>query len=457
MDDPMASEDTDRTAAFEPSPLTWIGSDRRLARRVGRPMLHFLHYQAGGGIVMLAATALALVWANSPWRGSYHALLDSHTRVEFGGLLVLDERFEEWVNDALMVVFFFVVSLEIKRELVVGALRKPAAAALPAIAAVGGMAAPAVIYALVNAGGEGAEGWGIPMATDIAFAVGVVSLLGRSVPGSLKVFLLTLAIVDDIGAIVVIAVFYTSDISMIWLAASGGIVLLLVLMRLARLWYTPVYLVVGVVFWLALFESGVHATIAGVVMGMFAPARPLMGRTRLSPLLQRSLSEGPFDAASARRALFEVRERVSVADRIGDELRPWTSFVIVPVFALANAGVELSPGALGEALRSPVTVGIVLGLVLGKLAGVASFTWLAVRLGLCELPQGATWPKIIGIGGVAGIGFTVSLFITNLAFGSTEITDQAKIGILAASVIAALTGAAILRSSRPAAEPAPGA
>ena len=451
----MASEDTDRTAAFEPSPLTWIGSDRRLARRVGRPMLHFLHYQAGGGIVMLAATALALVWANSPWRDSYHALLDSHTRVEFGGLLVLDERLEEWVNDALMVVFFFVVSLEIKRELVVGALRKPSAAALPAIAALGGMAAPAVIYALVNAGGEGAAGWGIPMATDIAFAVGVVSLLGRSVPGSLKVFLLTLAVVDDIGAIVVIAVFYTSDISMIWLAVSGGIVLLLVVMRLARLWYTPVYLAVGVVFWLALFESGIHATIAGVVMGMFAPARPLMGRTGPSPLLQRSLSEGSLDAASARRALFEVRERVSVADRIVDELRPWTSFVIVPVFALANAGVELSPGALGEALRSPVTVGIVLGLVLGKLAGVASFTWLAVRLGLCELPQGATWPKIAGIGGVAGIGFTVSLFITNLAFGSTEITDQAKIGILAASVIAALAGAAILRSSRPAAEPAP--
>ena len=457
MGDPMASEETDRTAAFEPSPLTWIGSDRRMARRIGRPMLRFFHYQAGGGIVMLVATALALVWANSPWRDSYHALLDSHTRVEFGSLLVLDERLEEWVNDALMVVFFFVVSLEIKRELVVGALRRPAAAALPAIAALGGMVVPAVIYALFNTGGEGAEGWGIPMATDIAFAVGVVSLLGRRVPSSLKVFLLTLAIVDDIGAIVVIAVFYTSDISMGWLAVSGGIVLLLVLMRLARLWYTPVYLVVGVVFWLALFKSGIHATIAGVVMGMFAPARPLMGRTRLNPLLQRSFSEGSFDVASARRALFEVRERVSVADRVGDELRPWTSFVIIPVFALANAGVELSSDALGEALRSPVTIGIVLGLVLGKLVGVGSFTWLAVRLGLCELPQGATWPKILGIGAVAGIGFTVSLFITNLAFGSTETTDHAKIGILVASAVAALIGAAILRSSRPASEPAPGA
>ena len=210
-------------------------------------------------------------------------------------------------------------------------------------------------------------------------------------------------------------------------------------------------------FWLALFRSGIHATIAGVVMGMFAPARPLMGRTRLNPLLQRSFSEGSFDVASARRALFEVRERVSVADRVGDILRPWTSFVIVPVFALANAGVELSSDALGEALRSPVTIGIVVGLVLGKLVGVGSFTWLAVRLGLCELPQGATWPKILGIGAVAGIGFTVSLFITNLAFGSTEIADQAKIGILVASAVAAVGGAAILRSSRPASEPAPGA
>ena len=446
----MASEDTDPTAAFEPSPLTWIGSDRRLARRVGRPMLRFFHFQAGAGIVMLAAAAVALVWANSPWRDSYHMLLDSHTRVEFGSLLVLDERLAEWINDALMVLFFFVVSLEIKRELVVGELRKPAAAALPAIAALGGMVLPAVIYALFNAGTEGSDGWGIPMATDIAFAVGVVSLLGRRVPSSLKVFLLTLAIVDDIGAIAVIAVFYTSDISMAWLAVSGGIVLLLVLMRLARLWYTPVYLAVGVAFWLALFESGIHATIAGVVMGLFAPARPLMGRTRLNPLLPPFLSEESVSVEAARRALFEVRERVSVADRLADFLHPWTSFLIVPIFALANAGVEFSSDSLETALESPITLGIVLGLVVGKLVGVGSFTWLAVRLGLCELPRGATWTKMVGIGAVAGIGFTVSLFITNLAFESRDMTDQAKIGILAASTIAAIIGTAILRVSQPA-------
>ncbi len=442
----MASEDTDRTDAYEPSPLTWIGSDRRLARRIGRPMLRFFHYQAGGGIVMLVAAAVALVWANSPWRDSYHALLDSHARLEIGSLLVIDEPLEEWINNALMVVFFFVVGLEIKRELVVGELRRPAAAALPAVAALGGMVVPAAIYAAFNAGGAGADGWGIPMATDIAFAVGVVTLLGNRVSSSLKVFLLTLAIVDDIGAIAVIAIFYTSDISFGWLAVSAGIVLLLVLMRLARLWYTPVYFVVGTAFWLALFESGIHATIVGVAMGMFAPARPLMGRTWLNPLAP----EDSVDAAAARRTLFEVRERVAVTDRLGDILRPWTSFVIVPVFALANAGVELSSDALSAAVRSPVTIGIVVGLVVGKLAGVASFTWLAVRLGLCELPTGATWPKIVGLGGVAGIGFTVSLFITNLAFESAAIIDDAKIGILGASTIAALIGAAILRSSRPA-------
>ena len=460
----------------EPSPRTWIGGDRWLAREIGRPMQRFFHLQAGGGIVMLAAAALALVWANSPWRDSYHALLESHTRVELGGLLVLDKPFEEWINDALMVLFFFVVGLEIKHELVVGHLRKPAAAALPAIAAIGGMAVPALLYAAFNTGGEGSAGWGIPMATDIAFAVGVVALVGRSVPSSLKVFLLTLAIVDDIGAIVVIAIFYTDELSMAWLAAAAGIVLLLVLMRLGRVWYTPVYLAVGMVFWLALFKSGVHATIAGVIMGLFAPARPLLSRTGPIGMLPERFpraedaprltfeahekvtvseqlgvfSERVLSVEGARRLSFEARERVAVADRLADFLHPWTSFLIIPVFALANAGVEVSGESLNQALSSPITIGIVVGLVVGKIVGVSSFTWLAVRLGICRLPEGATWPEVMGIGALAGIGFTVSLFITNLAFTPEHIISQATIGILAASVIAALAGAAILRSSRPA-------
>jgi len=295
------------------------------------------------------------------------------------------------------------------------------------------------------------------MATEISFGLGVVSLLGRRVPSSLKIFLLTLAIVDDIGAILVIDIFYTDEISLGWLALSGGIVLLLLVMRLIRVWYTPVYLVVGVAFWLTLFESGVHATIAGVVMGMLAPARPLVTEARSSLLLQRSFSDGSVSVRLARQVVFEVRERVAVADRLADFLHPWTSFFIVPVFALANAGVELSGGSLGDAVRSPVTIGIVLGLVVGKLVGVTAFAWLAVRTGLCKLPRGATWTQMLGIGAVAGIGFTVSLFITNLAFEQQLIADQAKIGILVASTVAALVGATILRVSRSADEPAPGA
>ncbi len=453
----MASDQPDHSDAPGPSPLTWVGSDRRLARRIGRPMLRFFRVEAAGGVVMLVAAVVALVWANSPWRDSYYELLHTHIRLDLGSVLVLDEPLEAWINDALMVIFFFVVGLEIKRELVVGELRRPAAAALPAVAAVGGMVVPAVIYAAFNAGGEGSAGWGIPMATDIAFAVGVMSLLGRRVPNSLKIFLLTLAIVDDIGAIIVIALFYTDDLSVGWLLIAVGIVLLLALMRLARIWYTPAYLIVGVVLWLAVFESGVHATIAGVVLGIMTPARPLVNEGPFDDMAVRWFPGDEVSPPVARRASFEVRERVSVADRLANLLHPWTSFLIVPVFALANAGVELSANALNDAMRSRITIGIVLGLVVGKLVGVSSFSWLAVRLGVCTLPRGATWTKVLGMGGVAGIGFTVSLFITNLAFTADDITDQAKVGILVASTVAAVIGAAILRTSRPASEPAPGA
>ena len=453
----MASDPRDHPDAPKLSPLTWIGSDRRLARRIGRPMLRFLRIEAAGGVVMLVAAVVALVWANSPWRDSYYELLHSHIGLELGSVLALDEPLEAWINDALMVIFFFVVGLEIKRELVIGELRRPAAAALPAVAALGGMVVPAALYAALNAGGEGSAGWGIPMATDIAFAVGVLSLLGRRVPSALKIFLLTLAIVDDIGAIVVIALFYTDDLSSGWLLIAAGIVALLVLMRLVRIWYTPAYLIVGVVLWLAVFESGVHATIAGVVLGILTPARPLVSESTFDDMVAGWFSGDAVSPPVARRASFEVRERVSVADRLENMLHPWTSFLIVPVFALANAGVELSADALDDAVRSPVTIGIMLGLVIGKLVGVSSFTWVAVRLGLCDLPTGVTWTKVIGVAGVAGIGFTVSLFITNLAFTADDITDQAKVGILAASTVAAFIGAAILRSSRPADEPASGA
>lgn len=444
------SSGADGHAEFiEPSPLTWIGSDRRLARRFARPMMRFLKIEAAGGVIMLLTAAAAVVWANSPWKDSYHSLLETHMTVNVGSLVALDDSLEGWVNDALMVVFFFVVGIEIKRELVAGELRRPAAALLPAFAALGGMIVPALIYVAWNAGGPGSPGWGIPMATDIAFAVGVVSVLGSRVPNSLKIFLLTLAIVDDIGAIAVIAIFYTDDLSWPWLLIAGLTVLLIAFMRLARIWYAPAYLVVGVFLWLAVFESGVHATIAGVILGIFTPARPLVINTSAEDSLLSRLTAGSATASTARRVGFEIREQVSVADRLAGLLHPWTSFVIVPVFALVNAGVPVSSESLRAALSSPVTIGIVWGLALGKPLGVSLFSWLAVRSGYCELPAGGTWPRVLGIGCLSGIGFTVSLFITGLAFSDAGVILEAKMGIILASAMAAVVGAIILRTPQP--------
>ena len=412
-------------------------------------MLRFFRIEAAGGIVMLAAALVAIVWANSPWAAHYIDLLDIHLSINAGSVVEIDQPLEAWINDALMVIFFFVVGLEIKRELVVGELREPAAALFPAVAALGGMVVPAAVYAAFNAGGEGSAGWGIPMATDIAFAVGVLSLLGSRVSGSLKIFLLTLAIVDDIGAILVIAVFYTDDLSLGWLMAALATVVVLVVMRISRIWYLPSYIIVGTFLWFALFQSGVHATIAGVILGIATPARPLLGQGSLDHGIAGSISGAWASAPEVRRASFDVREQVSVADRLADLLHPWTSFLIVPVFALANAGVQLSGDAFVEGLRSPVALGIAAGLVLGKLVGVSSFAWFAVRSGVCSLPRGTTWAQMVGIAGVAGIGFTVSLFITNLAFTDNDIIDQSKLGIIVASLVAAIVGSAILGLSRP--------
>lgn len=459
---------------INPSPLTWSGSDRMLARRVARPLNRFLHIEAAGGIVLLVATVVALIWANSPWKDFYHELLETHIVLDLGGLHVLDEPIEAWINDALMAIFFFVMGLEIKRELVAGELRDPRAATLPAVAALGGVVVPALLYFAFNPSGPAASGWGIPMATDIAFTLGVVSLLGTRVPHTIKVFLLTLAIVDDIAAILVIAVFYTSDLSVPWLLVTVGGIVAFMVMRLAGVWYTPVYLVAGVFIWLAMFESGIHATLAGVIVGIMTPARPLIDNPRMGEgavlrvLLhlrqqERSAGVGEEKAVTRRarqelsapvmhRAYFELKEQVSVAERLNHTLHPWSSFVIIPIFALANAGVEISFDSLSEAARSPVTHGVLLGLVVGKLAGISLFTWAGVRIGLFRLPASATWSHVAGLGALAGIGFTVSLFITGLEFDG-DLADQAKMGILAASAIAAVLGAAIFAFSKPRPQP----
>ncbi|MDP9070047.1 MAG: Na+/H+ antiporter NhaA [Actinomycetota bacterium] len=415
-----------------------------------RIVREFLHTEASGGVVLLVAAGVALLWANSPWRAGYEALWGTELIVRLGRL-ALAEDLRHWVNDALMAVFFFVVGLEIKRELVVGELREWRTAAVPVVAAVGGMAVPAVLYAAVNPSGEASAGWGIPMATDIAFALGVVSLLGSRVPGSLKVFLLTLAIVDDIGAIGVIAVFYSEGITWTALAVAAALLGVLAALRKARVRSIVPFAIVGAGVWLAVFESGVHATIAGVALGLLAPARPM---TAEGVAREWALDLGHDPSPDDLRVMTEVaRTSLSVAERLEHHLHPWVSFLIVPLFALANAGVRLDSGALADAATSRVGVGIVLGLVVGKLVGVSGFTWLAVRLGLGVLPTGVGWAHVVGIAAVAGIGFTVSLFVTGLAFERAALQATAKIAILAASLVASVLGVALLwRASRRAAQ-----
>jgi len=368
---------------------------------------------------------------------------------------VLEEDLHHWVNDALMAVFFFVVGLEIKRELVEGELRDPRTAAMPAIAALGGMVVPALLFVLVSAGTAGSRGWGIPMATDIAFAIGVVALLGQRVPASLKLFLLTLAIVDDIGAILVIGVFYSSGLEPRFLLAALALVAVIVLLNRAGVVWVAPYLVVGAALWLATYASGVHATLAGVVLGLLTPARSLLPAT-----VARNWAADLDDEPSAHEldAMAKLaRHAVSPAERIAHLLHPWTSFLIVPLFALANAGVVIKADSFDAPGATALTIAVMVGLVVGKTLGIAGAAWLGARAGIARLPEGATWPMMLAISTVAGIGFTVSLFIAELAFAIGPLQDAAKLGVLAASAIAALVGGlALRRACRPASAPASG-
>lgn len=420
---------------------TWLDSDRVLARFVRHRVVAFLHVEAAGGIVLAVAAVVALVWANSPWEASYASVWNTTVVLRVGSFGVTEDL-RHWVNDGLMAIFFFVVGLEIKRELVAGELRDRRAAVLPAVAALGGMVVPALLYLALNPSGPASRGWGIPMATDIAFATGVLSLLGSRIPSSLKLFLLTLAIVDDIGAIVVIAVFYTGDVSIGWLTAAVALVLVMALLKRAHVRSMPVYVVIGCAVWLATFRSGVHATIAGVALGLLAPARPHLSEVEAEPLVDTLEGPGDIAASDVRRVNYLIRESVPVTERLEDLLHPWTSFAIVPLFALANAGIAVSGDAISGG--ATVAVGVVVGLVAGKVIGISGAVWLAGRLGLGGLPAGASWSQVVGVSAVAGIGFTVSLFVTGLAFAGHVLQGQAKIGVLAASALAAVIGTMIL-------------
>jgi Na+:H+ antiporter, NhaA family len=418
-------------------PPTWLTSERPVPRRLVRPLREFLRTETAGGVVLLTAALVAVVWANSPFGDSYRALWSTELTFEIGDSEI-SATLRHWVDDGLMVLFFFVVGLEIKRELVVGELNDRRKAAVPAIAAIGGMIVPAGIYLAFNAGSEGAPGWGIPMATDIAFALGVLALLGRRAPSSLKVFLLTLAIVDDVGAILVIALFYTDTLHLYWLLGAVALLGVMAIMRAVNIRYVPVYVLVGLGVWFATFRSGVHATIAGVAIAMLTPARALSEGGAEKP-------EEPDGPRETRRRILRLRETVSPAERLAHLLHPWSSFVVLPIFALANAGLVLSLEDLGDAVTSPVALGVVFGLVAGKIVGITAATLLARRTGLGALPEDVTPRQVVAVSAVAGIGFTVSLFITSLAFDRAALAADAKIGVFAASILAALAAYAILR------------
>jgi NhaA family Na+:H+ antiporter len=413
------------------------------------PIQRFLHVEQAGGIVLFAAALVALVLANSPLTEAWLAFWKTPVGLRFGDFQLLN-TLKHWVNDGLMVLFFFVMGLEVKRELVLGELRQPRRAALPLAGALGGMIVPAGVYVALQWGAPGQRGWGVPMATDIAFLVGCMAMLGSRVPASLRIMLLTLAIVDDIGAILVVAFGYTKSIQPSWLFVGGVAIGMVALMQAVGVRSLLAYVIVGLVVWLGFHESGVHATLAGVILGLLTPTSPYLAGGAAGKLVQRIGGLFRPDAADDRAgAVLEkrwlLRETVSPLDFLIHLLHPWVAFVIMPVFALANAGVTITPSDL----VSPVALAVIAGLTLGKPAGVMLCSWLAVKSGIAERPAGVSWTHLLGGGMLTGIGFTMSLFIAGLAL-EDEALRGAKIGVLAASVLSATAGLITLRHFAPA-------
>lgn len=435
-----------------------INTTKTPIERIAQPIQEFMHKEASGGILLIIATVIALIWANSPFAESYHHLWHTYVSINIGNT-GLNYSLHHWINDGLMVIFFFVVGLEIKRELLVGELSSAKKAALPIAAALGGMIFPALIYIIFNFGSEGSTGWGIPMATDIAFVVGILALLGNRVPLSLKIFILALAIVDDIGAVLVIAIFYTSDISLISLAIAAALLVVLVVMNRMGVRNLLIYTIVGVALWLAFLKSGVHATVAGVLLAFTIPASSRINTKKFTDETNQLVKD--FDSAGDHgENVLTNSERLSIVDEIENNcekiltplqrfehsLHPWVSFLIMPVFALANAGVTIGSG-LTTAITHSVSIGIILGLFLGKQIGIFLFSFAAVKLKIASVPEGVSWKKIYSAAILAGIGFTMSLFIANLAFGNPELLDTAKVGILSGSLLSGIIGFIILKSA----------
>ena len=428
-------------------------------RRFVRPVERFIRLEVAGGVVIVVAVLQALVWANSPWSESYHELFDIHFAVDVW-LWAFDESLKHWIDDAAMVVFFFLVGLEIKREIVLGELASPRRLAVPLAAAFGGIVVPVLIFLVFVDGEEARRGWAIPMATDIAIALGVLTLLGSRIPAGLTVLLLGVAVVDDIGGVLVIAAFYTEGLNYTALMIVGAVLVTVALFKRYGVRPVYVYVALGVVGWGATYASGIHPTIFGVIMGLMTPSRPLYDPAAFGAVAERLIAQfwraheipdrhfrREHEADALHSLSTSATETVAPLDRLERSLLPWSAFLVVPLFAFANAGVDLRDGALEAALGSSLALGVGMGLVVGKPLGVTLGAWIAVRFG-ASLPSGVTWTQLAAMGVIAGIGFTVALFITELSYpaevlgveAADELLREAKVGILIGSVVAALAG-----------------
>jgi NhaA family Na+:H+ antiporter len=426
-----------------------VAVDRALER-----FHNFLRSQVIGALLLLLCAVIAIIWANSPYAENYFHIWETELAITLG-----ETHFalslHEWLNEALMLSFFLLVGMEVKEQILVGELSRPRQAILPVGAALGGMLVPAGIYLLLNQGGDGASGWGVPMSTDIAFALGILALLGKRVPISLKIFLAALAIADDIGAILVITFFYTGTIVTEGLLFAIFFWLIIGVLGRLGIYNAYIYFALSVLVWFGFFVSGIHATIAGVLIAIVIPAHPLTDPKSVLEAIRRRLHPEELQGHDVLRdeyhkeTIYHLNNRMSEITppllQLSQSLQPWVTFIVMPLFALANAGVVLT-GDLGASLTSTVSLGVILGLVIGKPLGITLFSWLFVRLGIAHLPDGLTWAHIRGVSMLAGIGFTMSLFVTELAFaGAHAQADEAKIGILLASFIAGLMGYMTLR------------
>jgi Na+/H+ antiporter NhaA len=417
---------------------------RLLVQQVAAPVRSFIATESGSAGLLLAATIAALIWVNAPFGDTYEEFWTTELSISFGDH-ALTEDLRGWVNDGLMVFFFLVVGLELRREIAVGELTDRRRLTLPAIAATAGIVVPAAIYIAFNPSGDAIHGWGVAISTDTAFVLGALALVGPACPVNLRVFLLTLSVVDDVGALAIIALFYSDDVSVVPLVVALACVLVILLLGRLRVWRGPAYFAVGAVLWVAMLESGVHPAIAGVLIaaciGVYAPRRE---EVEEAASLARAFRQSPVPEL-ARSTKLSIERAISPNERLQTLLHPWTSYVVVPIFALANAGVVIDGETLSDAATSAVTIGVVAGLVLGKLIAVGPLTALAARAGLGRLPRGVSRTDLLGGAALSGIGFTVSLFIVDLAFDSPAMRDDAKIGVLVASLAAGLLGWGIFR------------